>query len=316
MEFDLKLLSRYRTQLMGVAILFIMLCHTPIPTEYPLTIKILRKYGYWGVDIFMLLSGLGIFFAYQKENTLIFLKKRFLRILPYYLPIAFIFSVFFIYLGKETFWNNLLPDITFFSFWSGKQIFGWYIPAILFFYLITPLLFRFKRFKWIIVIIYILVCILTYTITNHFAILLYRLPIFVMGLYIGYLITKGKKINIKWLIASTILGTILLICNYTLESKFEFIAIHLHYTPFFFLVIPTCLFLAKAFSKLKNYSYPILTFLGTYTLTLYTFHERILMSLYFIFSKSLNITAFVLTLILAYLWQNLVSYILKKYKFI
>lgn len=318
MERNLSHLSKYRTQLMGIAILLIMFYHSYLPHDYPSLIGIIHLYAYCGVEIFMFLSGIGIFFAYQKENAINFIKKRLLRILPYYIPIALLFSILFIYLGKDSFSDNLLPDITFFNFLRGRNLLGWYIPGILFFYLITPLLFHLKNSKLLIAIIYILTCIAINSITqiNHLEILFYRLPAYVIGLYFGYLIAENKKISINWLIGATILGSTILICNYTLANELEFIPLYLRFRiPFSILVAPICLSLANLFSLLKNYDYPILAFLGTYTLALYTFHERILILLGTSFNtEQVNTIAFILAIILAYFWQKFMFYFLKKLK--
>lgn len=83
---NLFLLSKYRTQLMGVAALLIILCHAP---QYGVDIQgVSRKllvFGNIGVDVFLFLSGMGCWFSLTKSpNYFPWLKRRFLRIfIPY-----------------------------------------------------------------------------------------------------------------------------------------------------------------------------------------------------------------------------------------
>ena len=62
-----SLLSKYRTELMGIATLMIILCHSlGYGCEFPSDIIIhIFDFGNIGVDIFLFCSGLGCFFLYQ-----------------------------------------------------------------------------------------------------------------------------------------------------------------------------------------------------------------------------------------------------------
>lgn len=58
-------LSAVRTYLMGMAMMLIILYHCGV---YPF-----KMFGYWGVDVFLFLSGFGIFFALKKRVLAAFL---------------------------------------------------------------------------------------------------------------------------------------------------------------------------------------------------------------------------------------------------
>lgn len=64
-----QLLSRYRGELMGLAMLAVMLFHA---YQLPLTalpLRALRQMGFAGVDVFLLLSGMGIACSlYRREG--------------------------------------------------------------------------------------------------------------------------------------------------------------------------------------------------------------------------------------------------------
>ncbi|MFV0538204.1 MAG: acyltransferase family protein [Dysgonomonas sp.] len=90
---ELNLLSKYRSQLMGIAILWIMLFHSNLDVSFFTIFDLIKSIGNAGVDIFMFVSGFGIYYSLIKGVSLkTFYKNRLWRILPYYLPIVIIFN--------------------------------------------------------------------------------------------------------------------------------------------------------------------------------------------------------------------------------
>ena len=88
---EISLLSKYRTQLMGLAMLLILIFHTGIDVKSVNVIRSIKDIGDVGVDIFLLLSGIGLYFSYSKNNDKkYFYKKRVLRILPTFIPVAIV----------------------------------------------------------------------------------------------------------------------------------------------------------------------------------------------------------------------------------
>ena len=55
-----RLLSRYRGELMGLAMLYVMLFHAYELNVAFLPFKLFRSMGFAGVDLFLVLSGMGI----------------------------------------------------------------------------------------------------------------------------------------------------------------------------------------------------------------------------------------------------------------
>ena len=79
---NFKDISRYRSELMGWSILWIMMLHFTFNQIKPL--GFIAQYGFAGVDIFIFVSGFGLFFSLDKNDDLItFYRKRLLRIFPY-----------------------------------------------------------------------------------------------------------------------------------------------------------------------------------------------------------------------------------------
>lgn len=139
MEKYLEILSRNRTFIMGVAIISVMLFHQGWLHSY--FFKFFCFLGHFGVDIFFFVSGFGIVYSLKKSDIFSFYKRRIKRIFP---PLV-LFGVTKYLLAKNvSLFSNYVVD------W--KAIFGfdlWYICVILFFYLISPLLFKIinKRFN-------------------------------------------------------------------------------------------------------------------------------------------------------------------------
>lgn len=79
-----------KLELMAIATLLIMLFHLDIPLSNNV-LYFIRRYGFIGVDLFFLVSGMGCLYSYHKNsNKKVFYQKRILRILPTYLPITII----------------------------------------------------------------------------------------------------------------------------------------------------------------------------------------------------------------------------------
>lgn len=73
---DYKNISKSRTMLMGLAMIMIMIFHTTI--KMPAILDLAKNFGDFGVNIFFLISGFSMFYAWKKDSDLKhFYKKRF-----------------------------------------------------------------------------------------------------------------------------------------------------------------------------------------------------------------------------------------------
>jgi len=317
---DLSLISKYRTQLMGIAIIWVMLFHSGIFFSSPV-LMFIKKIGFGGVDIFIFLSGLGIFFSLDKNDDIKnFYKKRAFRILPYYIPIVVIVSLYYYFNDKWDF-IGVVSNIFMLSYWLDlKERFDWYIPALFVLYLCSPFIFKFLKKNIVLTSsIIIAFCIIIWyfiygTRFSYLTAFFARIPLFIMGMcYANYYKNNlDKKFNGKQII---LLLSYFVCCVGILIFLTRFRTHSDNYLIFFNLTIPCiCLFVAYLFSFLKNYRYPVLTFMGTYTLTLYIFHERVLQILSFNgFYYHLNLVAFVLTIFLAFVWKKTVDKLMNRY---
>ena len=153
-------LSKYRGFLMGFAILWVMYFH--IPLKFATEVGwFIHRIGFYGVDIFLFLSGLGVYYSLTKRpNVLGFYKARLVRILPAYIIVACA-SYCLLRLDRASA-LDFFYYISGIGYWTRHARFDWYIPTQLAFYLITPLfLFFYKKLGGKKQIIYTSACMLS-----------------------------------------------------------------------------------------------------------------------------------------------------------
>lgn len=219
-----SILSEQRAELMGFSILLIMFFHfcenfsLLIPGWKSMTfdgtlpyliwrfINIVAKYGMCGVEMFLVLSGMGLFFSFHKNNDLFhFYKKRFLAIAIPYFMIAAPYLVWQNFIwdgmprgGVRWFFSDLFLLTTFES--DNRQ--GWYVALILFCYALFPLFYQIvSKFKTIGFVIFEALMIgglyvlerSQNELFTHFEVALCRVPTFFLGVYIGFLVYNKKR---------------------------------------------------------------------------------------------------------------------------
>ena len=200
---SIELINKYRGQIMGISALWIVVYHTWYRMFAPETSPKLLYYmelaitklGYFGVDIFFLLSGIGLSYSIVKHSTKQFLLRRFKR-LAY--PVLIAAAVKAIMEG----WS--FPEYLFrasgIGFFIGKDFFLWFISAITATYLLFPLYWRFfsrsrskLRFTALFIIAWYLGSVLLDgVIPSKVALLLMpRVQPFVLGVFFGWAQQNG-----------------------------------------------------------------------------------------------------------------------------
>ena len=320
----LNLLSKYRTILMGFAILWVMFYHSHVYVGTSNFLEFFKRIGYGGVDIFILVSGFGVYFSIHNDDSIRhFYKKRALRILPYYYPIVIVVTIVAIKLGI---WKSdaLFYNLTTLGYWRNVglgYIYDWYIPALLFLYLLTPLYYKFFKINKTVTTLCAIAAAYVFSYSTHGTYeylynLTFRIPHYVIGFWLADFLIRNKeyefnKFTIVLFALSLIVGVSLLYYFYYYTPYFEEYGIYV--APFILITLPLCMFLCYLFSLFKSYKFPILTFLGIHSLTLFIFHEKILYFFHlFLPSNIENICSFIVTFILAYVWQKLVDNIVNK----
>ena len=134
---DWKRLSRYRSELMGLACLWVIYHHNCFrwPDELYL-LKRLAELGNVSVDVFLLLSGISLYFAWNKKPPLgTYYLRRFVRVL---IPYCFLAIPYWVWLELYSHGGMLLRNITMLSLPLNGVITTWYVAAIFVFYLCSP----------------------------------------------------------------------------------------------------------------------------------------------------------------------------------
>lgn len=141
----MALISKYRTPVMGLAIINVLFGHTGMVLWGPFNYLV---NSVWLIDIFFFFSGLGAYHSLCKnDNVLDFYIRRVKRIYPAYLPavIAYIIVSASIVLadgGVPSLIKETLGNVLMLGWVAGmRHQFNWYPQAIMVVYLITPAIF-------------------------------------------------------------------------------------------------------------------------------------------------------------------------------
>lgn len=273
-----NLLSKFRSELMGLACLWIMLHHNFF--DWPTALEPLErfaKFGNLGVDVFLLLSGVGLYFAWQKKPKLgDFYARRLVRVLVPYVLFAVPYWVWRdLWLGQGSF----LRDVTQLSFPLNGVLTTWYIPAITVFYLCYPLIARFlfsgDRWSRTVVLcgcVMVLCLHLAYDrnqIYRNCEIALTRSVIFILGCALGKTVRDGRPIPK----ALPLLGLLFIMLNDSFRRHVSpgDVWIRFSYIPLTFsALLVTCWVLERleGFMGLRK----LLRFFGDRSLELYLTH--------------------------------------------
>lgn len=288
-----KALSKYRGVLMGFAILWVMYFHIPIKSVTEVG-WFIHRIGFYGVDIFLFLSGLGVYFSLMKRpNVLRFYKARLVRILPAYVIVACV-SYCLLRLDKASA-LDFFYYISGIGYWTRHTRFDWYIPTQLAFYLITPLfLFFYKKLGGKKQIIYTAICMslsVPLCIIMYYTDLIYlwgtavRLSVFLLGIHTGSLVAQNKKVTKTSLIlniAAFIVGTFLAYYINKCVKEPSYVQSGLNCYPALLMMPSFCLLvslvlsaLGKKLPKLEKVIVSPFEFFGKYSLELYLLHQRL-----------------------------------------
>ncbi len=234
--FNLFAISEARNVIFGIATLWIGLFHSDNLTMAQYTdnqfiidaFRFFKGTGNVGVDMFLFLSGIGLYFSFTKDShVLTFWKKRLMRVLPSAFLIA-TFYVSFRYVNGRftsglTYYLSRL-SFTYF-FWRGERVF-WFISLILLLYLLFPVMYKIiGRFRiWGALGMIALVVAFNFALRgfapgvyNNIEIAMCRIPVFIVGIWAGKFVMEKKEIDRRWLWAflAVAVGMLTLMYFYT-----------------------------------------------------------------------------------------------------
>ena len=179
-------LSRHRGALMGAAMLMVILFHVG-GMRHDTLLYCLSRCGNVGVDVFLFLSGIGLWFSwktggakwrmengelrsdadgnskqgnaqpYSQFSTLNsqlirFFRRRYVRVYPAWLVVACIYYIPMYLDGRATLGDTVLSVAVNWGFWQHDELTFWFIPAIMMLYTVAPaymvLIGRHAEWRW------------------------------------------------------------------------------------------------------------------------------------------------------------------------
>lgn len=315
----ITLLSKHRSAIMGFAILWVMLFHLRVSVDF-MPFTMFRKIGYGGVDIFLFLSGLGLYYSCSKENFNIreYYKKRFKRILPEFWIVLLVVFILQKDFSCQSFYTLICCSST-----LGLWVWGmipyvlWYISCILLFYAIYPQYYSlFKKYGiivpllcigggFIIMVSYALFCILFHNAENIGGETVYayaRIPIFFLGSIFGWMAKNDKKITFKakHKIIVSVIASLLFIASIRAIMIYPSNILRvcsLFFIPFITLTPILCVVLAVFFNRFSIMD-KIFAYIGGLSLELYMCHVYIFKQLnYFVDNYGQNMAIFIVVIL-------------------
>lgn len=290
-RFELNLISKARNFIYGITILWIVFFHCGLSVNSSM-LQTIKSYGDCGVEIFFLMSGIYLYFSYGKYSNIIsFYKRRCIKVLPYYL---IFYGVVFGYFNLVQTPNikQFLLNYSMLDFWiHGLGNVPWFLASILVFYLIYPLIYklffmqyRYKIFWALGAIIGIgIICYAAYVYLPHLCIFIFRIPIFLIGCFLGKKIFDNKSLRF----VHFMILIVIFIVTYILFKQVTSLAVlrNLFYIPLSIIIV---LGLSLIY-KLNLRFFPLLSapfvYLGGYTLEIYLTHEKVQENLWRILGK-------------------------------
>lgn len=340
-SFDLYEISRLRPYLMGVATLWITFYHSKYLNLFHSTfltktrllglVTRIESIGNCGVDLFFFLSGLGLYFSYthllesNPHPMKSFYIRRYRRILPPILIVSILtFGLIEVadlanWAGGVFLYGYFLPHLTRGNFW--------YLSATIALYMIFPLIHLCLRgnrggaVAGVLVLGTAVAAILVSIVAeeyfySHAILIMTRLPVFIIGTYVGKLCLTHRKISgiIPLMAVPVSVLLLVLIADKPLPDYWRFF----EYTVF----VP-CLVLAHAyiFSKIKRrgFLYKSIAVIGAYSMEIYLIYESIYNHATSLFHQIENtglvyaLTVFAATLVLAVLLRMVVKQLTREF---
>ena len=204
-------ISKYKSHLMGIAMMIVIYGHF-LYYHANLMDYAYNHFTIWytfvSVELFMLVSGFGIFISLRKNpEPYGFYSRRILRLIPAYIPMMTVWVVFNMLTNGMRI-GEAVGNLTALGFWfQMEQQFNWYVPAILVLYFLSPLfhhLIEKYREKSLFVYAALFVVIVS-GFRSNLLIALTRFPTYFLGMYFGFLYIEKKtpkksSVAVWWII--------------------------------------------------------------------------------------------------------------------
>lgn len=218
LSFNLNNISRYRTEIMGFAMLAVICMHISIWCSLTgISRTMMRDFALLAyTDTFLILSGMGIYFSVSKQSEAIsankltgkwggYFGRRIKRVMIPYMLLSFPLYCTIAVLQDKPF-SFVLENISTLNLWYEGNPYGmWYIGLIMILYIIYPLfhMLVFKpdmKFIPMILIMILFLCIpmiVAYfpEYHNKVGVATDVMPSFFIGSVLGYFVRQSRRLN-------------------------------------------------------------------------------------------------------------------------
>lgn len=308
-------LSRHRGALMGIAMIMVVLFHVGGMRHDDIWWCISRC-GNVGVDMFLFLSGIGLWFAWTKKSEegrveseegrgksdesnsgrgfftlpsslFTFYLRRYLRIYPAWLIVACLYYIPRYADGRLGLTDTLLSIAVNWGFWEHDELTFWFIPAIMMLYTVAPaymeLIRRRPVWRWLPVAA-MLLCILLrywgplYHAVGHLEIFFSRIPIFLLGVNAGLWVKERRTLepSALWLLLLLFAMSALVCINFENGLRPRF-PLFLERMAYIPLTVSMLLLLSRPLAAAPAWVGRLLAFFGGISLEIYLLHYQFIL---------------------------------------
>jgi peptidoglycan/LPS O-acetylase OafA/YrhL len=253
--------SRYRDELKGIAILWVVFFHSQLTLpgvwDYP------RQLGYGGVDIFFFLMGMGLYRSLQKNTDLRqYTCRRLWRVLPAYLPVLIAWmAVMYPTYGLSTTQaiRGVLGNLTMTGYWlQSPKVFNWFANGQFLYIFIAPLCYAVlsqnrRPMVALVGLLALAMCVGLACIGQGQMMGASRLPIFVLGMAFGMERPAVKKrgVTLAGYLAAFIAGLAVLLVAIRMYPDL-LIDYGLYWYPFALMTPALCVFFGYLLHKAEK----------------------------------------------------------------
>lgn len=288
-----SLLSQYRGALMGLAMIFVMFFHTGGLAKGS-WLYALNRCGNVGVDMFLFLSGVGLWFSFCHNDSLRhYYVRRYVRIYPVWLLVAgwFYVSDYVCNNGGQS--GNVVQLVANIAvnwcFWQRDAWEFWFIPAIMVMYTFAPFYMRLIRkspdWRWL-PLVAMLFCVMVryvapiHQYVSHIEIFWSRIPIFLLGINAGRLVMERRQLSPSafWLVLLLFVCSLAICMNFEngLRGRFPLFLERMVYIP---LSVSLMLLVCKMCNHIPRWIVAFLAFVGSVSLEIYLIHANFVLPL-------------------------------------
>lgn len=233
-KYNLNILCTYRDEIKGICVLGILACHSVgngVLLRFPLSS--IMSLGNYCVDIFLFLSGMGLFYSlagYDGNSYIPWLRKRLTKIIVPTLMLVIPLRMIRCFQSGLMFTDSIRSIIVFLTtipYWTDHNG-DWFVIAILICILFSPLLWRAAHIKGRMMFLtaFVVFCMLgnlsiqslqqpiISAVIKNAQFIIVRLPSFAIGLYFGQKIKNGEEVPLFATLIGPVLAIIALINPY------------------------------------------------------------------------------------------------------